>query len=165
MMQYIKVYRFNPFYWLDSGYKSIWSYPKQPKSYNHSKGFWKQFANPVLSKRVFPTFTDLYPKNPSGLQGDLWDVPTFILLKLAHLIPKCEAKSSSTHRRRANTASLGCWNGAFTKWTRIQIHWETRHKERSPNTLSWKWSQIIEVYINVPFKNIFNQETQTQTGG
>lgn len=62
----------------------------------------------VLSKRIFPSWTDWYTVYPMEEQAERRDVPRFILEKLEHLIPKWEAKQSSMHLSKASTASLGC---------------------------------------------------------
>lgn len=71
-------------------------------------------AETVLSSNAFPSCTDKYWKLPSASHAERRLVPTFILLKLEHLIPKCEAKSSWVHRSNPRIASLGC-----TPWAQV----------------------------------------------
>lgn len=68
----------------------------------------RDVSNMVLSSKVFPNRTEGKSMNPSESHAERRDVPTFILEKLEHLMPKWQAKSSWTQRSKARRASLSC---------------------------------------------------------
>ena len=55
---------------------------------------------------MFEIITDEYSRKPMEAQAVLWLVPTFILLKELHLLPKCATELDWHTRRRDNTADL-----------------------------------------------------------